>query len=62
MQYQSVSGLLQLYAKSGRKFIKVAPATYAVIEPAAQVNDETNEQTVVYETGFNEAGGNSDVI
>jgi hypothetical protein len=30
--YQSVSGLLQTYAKADKKFVKVGPATFALIE------------------------------
>lgn len=33
MSYQGLSGLMQLYAKAGKKFVKTAPATYALIEP-----------------------------
>ena len=31
IQYQSVSGLMQANAKAGKKFIKVAPATFALL-------------------------------
>ena len=34
MSYQGLSGLMQLYAKAGKKFVKTAPATYALIEPS----------------------------
>lgn len=57
MTYPSVSGLLQLYAKANKKFIKVAPATYALIEPNAQINDEANKRTIVYEIESAEIGG-----
>ncbi len=49
MAYQSISGIMQLYAKSGKKFVKTAPATYALIEPIAQSDvQNSTEQTVVY--------------
>lgn len=60
MHYQSVSGLLQLYAKSGKKFVKTAPATYSLIEPEDQTSDVINKQTVIYEMDENELGGGSD--
>lgn len=45
MQYQSLSGLLQSYAKSGKKFVKTAPATFGLLS-AAPENTESmaNEQ------------------
>lgn len=57
MSYSSVSGLLQLYAKANKKFVKVAPATYALIESKSQTDDEANERTIVYETYPAETGG-----
>lgn len=30
-KYQSVSAVLQIHAKTGRKFVKILPATYALI-------------------------------
>lgn len=49
-RYQSVSGLLQTYAKEGKRFIKVAPATYAMIPAEARIDDEkSTERVVVYE-------------
>ena len=47
MGYQSLSGIMQLFSKAGKKFNKVAPATYALIEN----NDQEQEtgQTIVYE-------------
>lgn len=38
MSYQSLSGLMQLYAKAGKKFVKVAPATYALIKQNTEQN------------------------
>lgn len=33
MSYQGLSGLMQLYAKANKMFVKTAPATYALNEP-----------------------------
>lgn len=44
MTYPSVSGLLQLYAKSNKKFIKVAPATYGLLEPESVVKPEVSAE------------------
>ncbi len=53
MNYQSLSGIMQLYAKAQKKFVKTAPATYALIEVEAQINEsESNEETVVYDDEF----------
>lgn len=49
MSYQSLSGLMQLYAKAGKKFVKVAPATYKLIEPIAGEENSNNVRTIVYE-------------
>lgn len=43
MSYQSASGLLQLYSKSGKIFTKTAPATYALIEQPVKVKKEANK-------------------
>lgn len=32
MKYASASGLLQFYAKSGKMFVKTAPATYGLLD------------------------------
>ena len=50
MTYPSVSGLLQLYAKANKKFVKTAPATYSLLKPEMKFNDEANQRTIVYET------------
>lgn len=60
MQYQSLSGLMQLYAKAGKLFVKTAPATFALLKPVPENNDRTNVQTIVYEMDENEFGGGSD--
>lgn len=61
MGYQSVSGIMQLYAKAGKKFVKIAPATYALIEPIAQSDvQNSTEQTVVYEEKI--SGGENGAI
>lgn len=45
MKYQSVSGILQLYAKANKKFVKTAPATYALIEPNVVSELEASAET-----------------
>ncbi len=60
MSYQSLSGILQLYSKAGKKFIKVAPATYNLIEPRMQSNEPANKLTIVYEIDENKIGDNND--
>ena len=73
MGYQSLSGILQLYSKAGKKFIKTAPATYGLLESATtQTSDQTGKQPddqnstehiVIYEedsTVAKEAGGAND--
>lgn len=45
MQYQSLSGLLQSYAKAGKKFEKTAPATFGLLSAAPENTEKTaNEQ------------------
>lgn len=73
MKYQSLSGILQLYSKAGKKFVKTAPATYGLLESVvAQASDQSGdqtdnqnsiEQTVIYEedlTATKETGGIND--
>lgn len=60
MGYQSLSGLMQLYSKAGKKFIKTAPATFGLIEPLPVVSETpetTDERTIVYEVEEDEVGG-----
>jgi hypothetical protein len=45
MSYQSLSGLMQLYAKANKMFVKTAPATYALIK-------QNTEQNLVNEAEF----------
>lgn len=45
MTYPSVSGLLQLYAKAGKKFVKVSPATYGLIGPEPVVKPEVSAES-----------------
>lgn len=66
MTYPSVSGLLQLYAKSNKKFIKVAPATYGLIESksfikpefSAGPNTDNNPDTAVRKKPSNKPNAN----
>lgn len=43
-KYQSVSAILQIHAKAGRKFVKILPATYALIPLAIEITKVTREQ------------------
>ncbi len=50
--YQSISGLLQTYAKANKKFKRIAPATFALLsEPKVknEINANSSEQTIIYE-------------
>ncbi len=47
--YQSISGLMQNYVKAGKKFRKMAPATYGLIE------DKTISESVPEEVETEEA-------
>lgn len=61
MGYQSLSGLMQLYSKAGKKFIKTAPATFGLIEALSVVSETletTDERTIVYEVEQVEIGDN----
>ena len=49
MGYQSLSGIMQLYSKAGKKFVKTAPATYALLEPSTENTNKEKVQTIVYE-------------
>lgn len=45
MAYQSLSGLLQSYAKAGKKFVKTAPATFGLLSTAPENTESmANEQ------------------
>jgi hypothetical protein len=59
ISYQSLSGLMQLYAKAGKKFVKIAPATYALIEPEPALDDKDSKRTIVYEIDSVETGGDN---
>lgn len=43
-KYQSVSAVLQIHAKAGRKFVKILPATYALIPLNVEITKVTTEQ------------------
>ena len=60
MSYQSLSGLLQVYAKAGKKFVKTAPATFGLIKAEAQTSEHANKLTIVYEMDENKLGDNND--
>lgn len=57
---QTVSGILQRNAKAGQRFVKVAPATYALLEKTkvATATEEDVQLTVVYEDKL--VGGNDE--
>ncbi len=60
MGYQSLSGILQLYSKAGKKFIKTAPATFGLIKAEDQTSEPANKLTIVYEMDENKLGDNND--
>lgn len=60
-EYQSVSGMLQLYVKAGKKIMKTAPATFALVKSTAQIeNEKPVEQIVFYEEECNVNEGGAD--
>lgn len=46
LHYQSISGILQTYAKAGKKFVKTAPATFGLLEQKieGEVNNESQAE------------------
>ena len=60
MSLQSLSGLMQLYSKSGKMFIKTAPATFGLLQLEAQTSDVANKRKVIYEMDENQLGGTND--
>ena len=45
--YQTVSGILQANVKAGKRFVKIAPATFALMEKAEATGAESEKELII---------------